>query len=1002
MRISSATHNRRKGTALPLLAISMVGLMGFIALSIDIGVMAIARTQAQAAADIAALAGARTLDGKTASNNSTAAITLSKTSASNNSILNTAITTAQVTPTVGIYRYNTSSLRFESVFNESPGTLEAYGVMQVRVTTQQPTFFARVLGVNSLNIGATATAVHRPRDVAVVLDFSGSMGYSSLAFWPPSGNKSGSLNPDSRFPRFGPWSIYGGTGMVLDYSSPGTMPSNLNTYTPPTPMQRVFPYTNTNYLTAPNNFTIETPAGKAIVDQFVLSDNATRAFVNSGSFPAFTNVNVSTSGNPTYVVTPAPDTFSNQSASGFVGDKFPLRSGQTVSGTTAPAATQYAHTVWRLYNTTATGAGNTTYHNQFEANGHDWDFVNNVVKTAANRFQGFTMGPGYYGKTFYMWPPDPRMPSGQIGDSGYVAGDWRRRFFQVNGSSRGVRDNSLLWNSSGRWRVQEPGSSTNPYVVNYTAVLEWLRRGPQTLPASLRCGRVLYYNAIPTSIPMGSNGVIAASATADQRFWKDYIDFVIGSGRYTDSEQLAGASSANSNTGGGGTLHYNQSTSALTPQITSYSTLQTAAAANGINNASNTSPIKVTSSVAHGLTTGRTVTIEGVLGNTAANGEWTITVVNSTEFTLNGSTGNGSYTSSTTDAWKIVPYMHYGDSPVHPRQHFWFGPYSMMCYMQAAGETSGNWLPGNCYEAQCWQLKAGINAAVDDIRNNHPNDLASLIFFSSATSYNNARVSMGKSYTKMKNCLYYPYNLLDSLGSSTAVMRPYNSSATPGSSNPSGLTDNSDGIIPNSGTSTCPQMGFMVAYNQLSNSYNSSTATAYTGRKTASKIVIFETDGIPNHSCAGSLSATGGHQYTGMTSTTSHGESTALNVTAKNKPREIVRQIVALNTANPPGFSTSRNPARVHAIAFGDLFETVSTSSMKGPALRFLCAVQIDGNTSPNPGGSWDSDSLDYNANYLDIEPYKLITGTANQRVEKIREALERIMQGGVQIALIQ
>ena len=23
-------------------------------------------------------------------------------------------------------------------------------------------------------------------------------------------------------------------------------------------------------------------------------------------------------------------------------------------------------------------------------------------------FQGYSMGPGYYGKTFYMWPPDPR------------------------------------------------------------------------------------------------------------------------------------------------------------------------------------------------------------------------------------------------------------------------------------------------------------------------------------------------------------------------------------------------------------------------------------------------------------------------------------------------------------------------------------------------------------------------------------------------------------------
>ncbi len=58
--------------------------------------------------------------------------------------------------------------------------------------------------------------------------------------------------------------------------------------------------------------------------------------------------------------------------------------------------------------------------------------------------------------------------------------------------------------------------------------------------------------------------------------------------------------------------------------------------------------IKVTTVGAHGRATGDYVTIAGVVGNTAANGTWQITVVDATNFTLNGSTGNGAYASGGT------------------------------------------------------------------------------------------------------------------------------------------------------------------------------------------------------------------------------------------------------------------------------------------------------------------------------------------------------------------
>lgn len=74
-------------------------------------------------------------------------------------------------------------------------------------------------------------------------------------------------------------------------------------------------------------------------------------------------------------------------------------------------------------------------------------------------------------------------------------------------------------------------------------------------------------------------------------------------------------------------------------------TNQTPANALTVNAATNASPIAITTSAAHYLTTGQTVQIRSCGGNTAANGTWTITVTGSTTFTLNGSTGNGVYTS---------------------------------------------------------------------------------------------------------------------------------------------------------------------------------------------------------------------------------------------------------------------------------------------------------------------------------------------------------------------
>lgn len=88
--------------------------------------------------------------------------------------------------------------------------------------------------------------------------------------------------------------------------------------------------------------------------------------------------------------------------------------------------------------------------------------------------------------------------------------------------------------------------------------------------------------------------------------------------------------------------------SSSTPQsIVLGSAVTPGCAQNAITNATNASPIVVTTSSPLGLTisTQQAVVISGVLGNTAANGGKVVTVTGANTFSINGSTGTGAYTS---------------------------------------------------------------------------------------------------------------------------------------------------------------------------------------------------------------------------------------------------------------------------------------------------------------------------------------------------------------------
>ena len=82
----------------------------------------------------------------------------------------------------------------------------------------------------------------------------------------------------------------------------------------------------------------------------------------------------------------------------------------------------------------------------------------------------------------------------------------------------------------------------------------------------------------------------------------------------------------------------------ITVDVNSNDTLPATGAVEGSTNAG---PIVITAT-GHGLRTGAVVTVYDVQGNTAANGTFTVTVIDADNFSLNGTIGNGAYTSGGT------------------------------------------------------------------------------------------------------------------------------------------------------------------------------------------------------------------------------------------------------------------------------------------------------------------------------------------------------------------
>jgi Flp pilus assembly protein TadG len=171
-------RNQRGAVAI-MAAFAIPVFVGLTALSVDVGYVYHAQRALQATTNAAALAGAQQIG--TGGTPATAATSYSAVTGDKNADLGFAVSSSNLSVTLECY----SSVGVPLSQNQTPATTSSCsnGVNGIQVTENAsvPTFFARIFGINSVSISATASAAASggtttPLNVALILDTTKSMG----------------------------------------------------------------------------------------------------------------------------------------------------------------------------------------------------------------------------------------------------------------------------------------------------------------------------------------------------------------------------------------------------------------------------------------------------------------------------------------------------------------------------------------------------------------------------------------------------------------------------------------------------------------------------------------------------------------------------------------------------------------------------------------------------------------------------------------------------------
>jgi hypothetical protein len=1011
---------RRQGSVLPFVVFTITCMVGFLALAIDLGMLAIAKAQAQNAADLAALTAMRTVNGdSTCGYNQGAATTNAQNILTYNTILGTQIQSSQLTLTYGSYDYNAATQTFSANYPPTSGVPLTAASATVSAGSL-PGAFSTIFGLQVLpTVTATAQAAHRPRDVALTLDLSGSMlNGTSLGFDPGAWTRT-TNNPDPLVPAFGHYATNG--SLLIGPSTSRT--SSSDSYTIP-PANATVP--NATYsLTYVNSFYQNAAYAPTLVrafDSYTSTDGGnTWAAPGAGATPQLPP--------SSYATTPGGDVplFAFGSTTTYA---------KTVNDVLGASSTNTAANImWELDGYSAYAGGKPDVSGTggvpqvwLQA---DYSAPASPPANGSLPFNGYTQGPGYYGKTFFLWPPDPRtstVPSGstltgylnalgitnatdqgtlsamwptwqgqgaagltnlqnwlmgtakggasslpQIAAGSYsgakvpgfttwngttlTAGqqpstyyavcrlfcraypfgaafsstqgsaDWRVRFF-------GTSDNSVLFNSKGA--MNPPGSTGMcSALTTYNNLLAWLTAAPNPFPAQMRAGRIKYYGSIPASI----TGTWPSYGNTDQRFWVQAIDNILGylqispGGVYWD---LSGIGSTGSLIGYGSDFAWG-----------------------------------------------------------------TVSV------------GSSPNPPAPSPAAAPQAYMNYTDNPGRPLLRFWFGPILMTDYFHNGNYSYANMeqygyhfaQPGDCYEAPSYSAKQAYLGAINVMENNHPNDWFSLVPYSQSrtsatdsTGRNNCvGCPLGTNYSYARSSLLFPFSTINADGScNNTEVTPFDPDPATGNVPSANFND-----IPRSFNGTSFAMALMLIHNQFAatppadttlRSFVSSSPITFPtgmaggmGRKGAQKVVIFETDGMPNMQAAATLATNGSYTYYAvrydMNNPTSSEYPTNVSWTAANDPTTL-NQVYGLVSTLASTYGTTRNPFRLYGIGFGPVFAGADAASAQSTLVSMQNAANGTSLTS--------------------LASNQIVTGTDAQMTANMVSTFTNILENGVQIALIK
>jgi Flp pilus assembly protein TadG len=1005
----------RRGSVLPLLALTITGLLGFVALSIDIGMLTIAKAQTQNAADLAALTAARSLTGTSTNNyNQSTATSNAQTILGYNKILGQSIQTTQLTTlTYGTYDYNQSSQTFSANF---PGTsgMPTTATNATVVSNNSATAFSSVLGYSFLpNVSATAQAVHRPRDIALVMDLSGSMRMGTCLgfdFWTSTRS---SNNPDKYYPIFG------------HYSS-----SSANMQGPSTNQTS----SDANYTISPSNSTTgNTSYTLTYVNNFY--QNAAYASTLIRAFDSYSSSDGGTTWSPP--TTQRPQLPSTSTASLPNGDVPLYTNGSTSTYATTVKdvlGTTSTNALWELDGYSAYAAG------QPDTSGSgnvpqvwsqvDYSAPTNPPANGSLPFNGYTQGPQYYGKTFFIWPPDPRINT----NTNPLSGTTLKSFLNLLGVTNST-DQTTLANIWSTWQGQGSTGLTN--------LQNWLKGtakgGASSLPQYNSGGG--YYSptaSSPVFVPNVTtwNGTTLSSTNKPKTYyavcrlfnraypggtaWTStafHADWRLQFFGTNDNTKLFNSSGTlNVPSSSTYTINYNNILSWIAGSQDPFPSQLRA----GRIKYYGSIPTQITGSYpSYGSTDQRfwKEVIDYSLGfyQTAS----------STYQDISGMAGYGSDFTWGTMARNSPPsapqYMNYSDNPLRPLLRYWFGPLNLVDYLQNYnvdtyyGNYNSNYFfmqPGDSYEAPIYPGKEAYVGAVNTMQNNHPNDWFSMICYSWPRGYSNGQATsgwgqgrfncvrspMGPNYAYAQAALLFPFTTINSDGScNNKEITPYDADAANGNIPAADFVD-----TPRADGDTCFAMALMLAYNQFAvtlpsdntlRSYVSSSPITFPsgmaggmGRKGAQKVVIFETDGLANCTATASLINAGTYKYYQIRYDMNNPASSEYPSVATYNINDstVLNQVYSLVQQLASDYGTTRNPFRLYALGFGPVFQGTNAAAAESTlqTMQYYAGTQSSAST-PLPSA-------------------QIITGTDSQISANMISSFTTILENGVQIALIK